>query len=335
MPMPRPFRSLALSTGLFAVLSAGCRATVGTTCSPEDLVRAREVVYAPDGSPAYAGQALIAASCGGSAVCHTSSDGARRFGAPADLVFDVGLVEGPDEDAEQTRLREAVLSLYRHRDAVYTSVVQGTMPPAGRGEVPDLREAASMYRRFAGPDDEVGVPLPTVQSPEGREILRNWLACGVPVVERSSAPSVLHPCVADADCPISGVCDTASGECAPVGDVVDCRVGVGLLPTWSSIHGEVIAPSCAVPGCHVGPTAFNGLDFADEARAYELLASGSTTLGECGGRLLTPGDADASYVFAKMEGALPSSCGSRMPPTGLCRSTLEVIRTWIEAGAPR
>jgi hypothetical protein len=331
----RAARPLAAGLGLVAALLGGCRATVGTTCSPEELLRAREVVYAPDGSPAYAGQALVVSSCGGSAVCHTSSDGARRFGAPADLVFDVVLVEGPDEDAEQARLRDAQRALYRHRDAVYTSVVNGTMPPAGRGDVPDLREAATMFRRYAGLDDAVGTPLPAVQSAEGREILRTWLACGVPLVERSSPPSVLHPCTADADCTISGRCVEDFGECAPIGDVVDCRVGEGLVPTWSSIHGEVIAPSCAVPGCHVGATAFNGLDFADEARAYELLVSGSTTLVSCGGPLLTPGDPAASYVFAKMEGALPSSCGSRMPPTGLCRSTLEVIRTWIEAGAPR
>jgi hypothetical protein len=146
---------------------------------------------------------------------------------------------------------------------------------------------------------------------------------------------VLHPCVVDADCPISGVCDEAVGECAPVGDVIDCRVGEGLEPTWASIHAEVIAPSCAIVGCHAGASAFNGLDFSDEARAYDLLAGGSTTVGACGGPLLTPGDPAGSYVFAKMEGALPSSCGSRMPPSGLCRSTLEVIRRWIEAGARR
>lgn len=318
----------ALCGAFWGALVGGCPATVGRDCDAEDLARARELVYAPDGSPAYAGQAMVVASCGGTAVCHTQTAGAQRFGAPADLDFDPVVVDGVDEAAEQRRLRDAVLNLYRHRDDVYTSVVNGTMPPSG-GPAPDLREAATSYRRYASATDIVGTPLPAVHTADGREILRNWLACGAPVVERT-APGPVMPCTSDEDCPLSNRCETELGECAPIGDVVGCRLGEGLVATWASIHEHVVGPACALGGCHDAGSEV--LDLSDEAEAYETLTAGAPT--QCDVRaFLVPGDAPGSYLGQKLTGTAP--CGGRMPPAGLCAPVRDVILSWIDAGAPR
>lgn len=63
-----------------------------------------------------------------------------------------------------------------------------------------------------------GESLPNVQTPEAQEILRNWLACGAPIVEATTAAPMA--CLADVDCPVTGICDSATSTCVEVGDVV-------------------------------------------------------------------------------------------------------------------
>jgi hypothetical protein len=308
---------------------AGCPATVGDAC---DLDEAREVVYAADGTPAYAGQALLVTSCGGGSYCHTQTPMAPRYGAPGDLVFDVLLVDGAvDEDDALRRLFRAQNAAYRHRDGVYASVVSGTMPPVGRPPVPDLREAASAFRRYTGPMDTTGTPLPLVQSEEGREILRNWLACGAPVVERTTEAD-LPTCERDADCAVTGVCLMDTGECRPVGDVVEVRP-TALEPTWTSIFVNVIRPSCASVGCHVGASAFNMLDLSDREMAYEALTTRDASTFCSERPYVTPGSSDPtmSVLLDKLQPT--PTCGGRMPPSGLSADVAMVIEEWVMLGA--
>ncbi|GAB4202045.1 MAG: hypothetical protein OHK0013_14840 [Sandaracinaceae bacterium] len=326
---PAPVRAWVTALAASAFPLAGCPPTVGDDC---DLDQAREVVYAADGTPAYAGQALLLTSCGGSSYCHTQTPMAPRFGAPGDLVFDTLLVDGAvDEDEALERLFRARSAAYRHRDGVYASVVTGTMPPAGRPPVPDLREAASAYRRYDGPMDRTGTPLPFVQSTEGREILRNWLACGAPVVERTTDAD-LPLCTTNADCPITGVCLLDTGECQPVGDVVEVRP-TALEPTWSSIFVNVIRPSCATTGCHVGASAFNMLDLSDRDMAYTALTTRDAS-SFCGERpYVTPGSTDVSMSVLLDKLQPTPTCGGRMPPSGLGAEVAMVVEEWVMRGA--
>jgi hypothetical protein len=326
---------LLVAGGLFtSALLSGCPATVGDTCTSEDLARARRVAYSSDGLPAYEGQALMITSCGGASYCHTqtpTSSTVPRYGAPADLDFDPLIVDGaPDEQEAQARLLAAVGAIHRHRDAVYASVVSGVMPPRGRPPVPDLREAAAAYRTYAGASDMTGTPLPAIQTTEGEEILRNWLACGSPVVERTSEPATILPCTQNSDCDVTRACDLDLGECRPVGDVV-ARRATELTPTWSSIHANVIRPSCATVGCHIGASSFNMLDLSDRAMAYEALTTRDATAG-CGMRsYVTAGDPSMSVLIDKIQ-VMPS-CGGRMPPSGLSAETVAVITEWVMNGA--
>ncbi len=325
--------SALLGTLLGSTLLAGCPARVGGVCSEADLDEARLVAYAADGMPAYEGQALLIASCGGASYCHTQTPDAPRFGAPGDLVFDVLPIDGAsDEVSAQRALLRATRSAYRHRDGIYASVVTETMPPAGRPPVPDLRAAAAAFVRADG------MPLPEIQSELGREILRNWLACGAPVVERTTAPSAAETCNDDADCPITGLCDplamgAASRECRPVGDIVAARP-IALEPTWTSIFANVIRPSCATVGCHAGATSANMLDLSNAADAYAALTTRDSS-ATCGSApYVTAGDPSGSALIDKLRPTQTLCAGSsRMPPSGLSAATVAVIEEWVMRGA--
>lgn len=329
--LPRSWcRDVVVSTvgAVLAVALAGCPATVGNRC---DMAEATRVAYASDGSPAYIGQALLITSCGGSSYCHTQTPMVPRFGAPADLVFDPLLVEGGDTTAAERRLLRALGTIHRHRDAIYASVVSGTMPPRGRPPVPDLREASAAYRTYAGASDTTGTPLPAIQTPEGAEMLRNWLACGSPMVERTE-PADPIPCTSNSQCVVTGACDLDLGECRPIGAVVPRRA-TALTPTWSSIHTNVVRPSCATTGCHVGASSFNMLDLSSREEAYVALTTRNAS-AVCGMRpYLTPGSGEPmmSVLLDKLQPT--PTCGGRMPPSGLSAEVVAVIRQWVENGA--
>src|SRR5579859_6806508 len=75
---------------LLLVSAPACSPTVGTAC---DETRARDVVYDPSGSPAYAGQSIMLTSCAsGGAFCHADM-AMHRYGAPAGMNFDVTLAD--------------------------------------------------------------------------------------------------------------------------------------------------------------------------------------------------------------------------------------------------
>lgn len=92
--------------------------------------------------------------------------------------------------------------------------------------------------------------------------------------------------------------------------------------TWAYLHAAIVVPSCATSSCH-GPLAKTaGLTLADRDSAYaELLAR----------RFVVPGD-PASTLLSLLEGQERT----RMPPDApLPAADVELVRLWIEAGAPR
>jgi hypothetical protein len=108
--------------------------------------------------------------------------------------------------------------------------------------------------------------------------------------------------------------------------------GSGLAPTLSSIQANVFSVSCAVPGCHGGANAQVGLRLdAGFSKGYlvNVPSSRSDSLIR-----VVPGDPNASFLIQKLEGTQP--LGDRMPLFGpyLPQSTIDVIRQWIQDGAP-
>lgn len=328
----------ALSLGVLACQAAACAPDLGAC----DSMRARRAAFVsepkagdPDardstgivGQPMFEGQALIASSCG-SGECHSSvADGAPRNGVPGGFDFDIGIAcdertgAAGCDPAQLGRLRLGRNTVYDRRHGIYESVLDGTMPP--REQAKAVRDQAPSFVR----DD--GTPLPGIDTPDGREILRNWLACRTPVVERAED---IRPPRAQGD-----YCgDGLSGDCVyttpRVVDVPD--------PSWPSIYAGVLVPLCV--GCHAaGPRDYrveSQIDLSTADVAYDQLV-GVTSIGAfCKNRGLThivAGDAAGSFFLAKL-GDSPV-CGVRMPLGGpyLPEEVLVPIRAWIDAGAAR
>ena len=107
----------------------------------------------------------------------------------------------------------------------------------------------------------------------------------------------------------------------------------GLQPSFASIQANVFSIDCAVPGCHGGASAQQGLRL-DAGFAYGNLVNIPSPRDPNLIRVI-PGDPDNSFIIHKLEGT--QTLGDRMPDGGpyLPQSTIDVIREWIANGAPQ
>ena len=148
-------------------------------CQPElgdcDQTAATVVYYVPDAEgnrvPAYGGQALMEVSCANDR-CHAAGTGDPQ-GVPAGFELDVRVALSPDE---LDRLRDSHARVVGNASDLWAEIESGRMPP-GEPVRSVIIGSALAY------ETEAGEPLPIVASPEATEMLRNWLACGAPVVE--------------------------------------------------------------------------------------------------------------------------------------------------------
>jgi hypothetical protein len=322
-------------------LTSACAPTVGSQC---DMTAAQTVVYnRSTGTPAFEGQSLMITSCAsGGSFCHTDT-AQQRFAAPHGMNFDPVLADSlrfgnagdPQTSLGTRHLLESRRAMIHFRNDIFAQVSSGAMPPRGIGDT----VTRIPYRRFTDESDTVGTPVPSIRSAEGREILRNWLACGAPVVERTTDPPADF-CSSDADCPLTA-CDPNPPspelhECLLVGYIFRRRTVV-TEPTWESIYGTVIADGCAIGGCHDAASAPNsgGLDMSSSALAYEQLVHGMAAFPTCGTTRVVPNDPDASFLVRKLDGsALDLDCGVSMPIGDILPdSQVQAIRQWIMDGA--
>jgi hypothetical protein len=306
-----------------SAIAMGCTSSVGECDQP----RALELAYDQDGVPAFAGQAIMIRDCGGGGFCHASGIAAEdRFGAPHGLDFDLrpastgsAFSTTEAENAAVARLEADRLRTLQLRDEVWAQVEAGLMPPSGdAGE----EYRSSVTASFEVVTDESGTelaPLPGLDTEDGRDILRNWLACGAPVVERTQERADREP----TENFVVPVCQR---------DCVDM--------TWPAIHEQVMQPSCATGRCHDDSEPAAQLDLsggalAAHARLLDAPARGALCAAETT-PMLSAGDADASLLWLKV--GLESAeqvCGSRMPLSGsaLSDQRLCAIREWIACGA--
>jgi hypothetical protein len=105
----------------------------------------------------------------------------------------------------------------------------------------------------------------------------------------------------------------------------------GLQPTLASIQAEVFSVNCAVPGCHGGAGAQQGLRLDPGFSAANLI--NVTSPQDLTLVRVIPGNPGGSFLIHKLEGT--QSVGFRMPSGGpyLPQSTIDVIRQWIQDGA--
>jgi len=107
----------------------------------------------------------------------------------------------------------------------------------------------------------------------------------------------------------------------------------GIAPTLASIQSNVFSVNCAVPGCHGGAGAQQGLRL-DPGFSYGNLIDVASPR-DANLIRVTPFNPDGSFIIQKLEGT--QTLGDRMPQGGpfLPQSTIDVIRQWIANGAPQ
>jgi hypothetical protein len=297
-----------------------------------------------DGRPMYEGQALIELHCANNGSCHSSGAfGSARHGAPFGLDFDVLLAceSGPSCDADDVaRLERSRDRIVGHRHAIADAIASGSMPPGAEARA--LRDVAGEYVRVPLGDQvshlEGRVALSTATGDrllprldrEGRRVLRNWLACGAPVIVSTSRDETA--------CPRPGLeCPGASADapciCAVASDVPPPD------PTFTSIFETVLRPLCGV-SCHgPGPESLlddNLLDLSDRALAYSELVGVEAAGVACAtmATRVVPGDPASSLLIQKLSLDTPA-CGVSMPLDRflLPAEYVDPIRTWITNGA--
>jgi hypothetical protein len=107
--------------------------------------------------------------------------------------------------------------------------------------------------------------------------------------------------------------------------------------TLSSVE-QITATNCAVPACHDGsPLQAPPMMDLRPGHVYANLV-GVLAMETCGGVRVVPGDAGVSYLFHKLHDDTPCD-GLQMPrcELGSCPipdCAIDVVRRWIEAGAP-
>ncbi len=358
-------RAAALLLGASsAFLLCACRADLGE-CDP---VAAQEVVFLDSGStasanngvPMYAGQALVHATCGTGQFCHSAgAQQGERYGVPMGLDFDLGYAcdEGPCEadDEGVARLVHNQRKVLEYARPILTSIENGRMPPGPIGA--DIAAQAGQFRYVhigqvnsytlydevvdcdsplasCAPGEttqQIPTPLvPAVGTRQGNEIVRNWLACGAPVIESTTASASTVP---------GKTCEGSS----VVGHAGYCVHRIVQPPEppeqrWSDIYEKVVYPFCG-EACHgEGTPNFideSQLDLSTAQVAYDSLVGREAQGDECAGlgQLIAPGDGANSIFVMKMEPDPP--CGDPMPSMGalLPDEVLDVIRAWIDAGA--
>jgi len=331
----RSFASLALAVASLATLNA-----CGTDLGPCDMTKATEVVYKRgpnrtgckvaagcDNSdtdptndqtlvtfylPYTSGQALAHSSCGNGGVCHSkAATGALRHGAPKGLDFDLAVTAGVVDTSAVLADPKGHDNLVEWIETSWTLIDDGSMPPGAIG-----RAVQSASKWFSDVNAALPAPteasLPTLSTPEGKEIMRNWLACGAPVVNGN----------------------VEAGQRGP--DEVP--------PTWDAIHEVLISGTCTQ--CHAfvaDPGANGALLLTDACASWKSLVDRAPSNGGmCGsfqGALVTPGNPDASLLMQKLDAdplASPSEvCGFPMPlfENRLSALDRDSIRAWITNGA--
>ncbi len=128
--------------------------------------------------------------------------------------------------------------------------------------------------------------------------------------------------------PVGGSISTA--QITAVRDWIDAGA---LVPTLESIQSNIFDARCVV--CHAGSSPSAGLNL-DDVALNATLVSIARPSNQGIEILVVAGDADSSFLVDKLEGNnLGGSRGARMPRSGayLDQVTIDVVRSWIDAGA--
>jgi hypothetical protein len=319
-PMPSAWWRLEIQESsrmrvAFCVVCVVLAAAVLSNCSTDfgtcNMPAATTVVYKEDGTPYYAGQALVDSSCA-HGVCHSASATAEsRKGAPHGLDFDLEPLTLQSTPGNIDALRKGVAKVRDEGGEIHGEINGGTMPPGAAG---DRTATLPKWKLEDGRDAN----LPGIGSDTGVSTVRNWLACGAPVV--SGVGKVA------ADVPPEALAIAGGGLVPP-------RDSGAIEANFNSLYTQVIGPKCAT--CHSPSGSWSYLNLSTADLAYTNMVSKAGPTVCASGNLITPGSVEKSLMYQKLLSDM--ACGQRMPQNGpyLAEDALKPMREWIIAGALR
>jgi hypothetical protein len=282
----------------FAALCSLAAMSAGVGACDEDLgacdeAAANELVYGRSGLVATKGQALTHDSCGQGSTCHSSAaKGESKHGVPADLLFD--MLPRPT----------GVNRILSQRDNMWDSVTSGQMPP---------KEYAVGDGDWRFDVDRLGMEkLPALSTDEGKGILRNWLACGAPVVVDTKIPSWSTkpaPVAATPSSEWTGLHQDLRLHCSN-GSCHNGSPSQATPPGWLTLPEGNARPAQTDAGAALSSGQISVPFGAGECEVYRWLMYGRDV---CQQRLVVGSDPSASGLVDKLENATPL-CGAPMPP---------------------
>lgn len=126
---------------------------------------------------------------------------------------------------------------------------------------------------------------------------------------------------------VLGGCGDDSGTSDASGDT-----GPTTPPsTLTEVEEQIFALSCAFSSCHSGANGASGLNLEGKTHARLVDVDANDAPGK---KLVVAGDPESSYLFEKCQA--DPAVGDAMPlggGTGLDAERLEMLRSWILAGA--
>lgn len=353
----KPIRALLALLVPISLFALGCTEDVG---SCDDPLRGRDTVVI-GGSIQYGGQAILNASC--TAGCHSSTaKGEARHGAPEGLDFDLQPIDEADatgtllKDADGNTvfkltsdqlhgLRARQRDVFEKRNAIWQQVKDGLMPPTGMfaafRKLVSIKDSSETNPCMSAKNGFMDITAKASQ-----DVLRNWLACSVPIVE-GTGPSVT---VKAGDNGAQGTAGYQYGVCdgttQPIGDggVADAGTSDGgpakdgggtPVVTLTQIYDPILVGTMCMT-CHPSLNPKNAtIDVSDIDTAYATLVTDKSV--KCNGKpYVTPGDPSKSWLYDVVTMDSPGCSTTRMPMgKTLTTSQTKLISDWITGGAMR
>ena len=140
--------------------------------------------------------------------------------------------------------------------------------------------------------------------------------------------------VANGQVTLTAEADDDAGNTGVSADVV-VTVQNAAPVTLSQLQTQIFTPTCAVSGCHSGPTSGilpTGMNLTSTANSFAALVNVPSL--QVALDRVEPGDPANSYLIRKLEGG-PDIALSQMPQGGpfLDQATINMVRQWISDGA--
>jgi hypothetical protein len=210
-------------------------------------------------------------------------------------------------------LRTRQQALYDRRNMIWELVKDFRMPPPAK-EFSVFRTLSQILSVSNDAPCEKGKAYKSLLSGESQEVLRNWLACGAPIVESNGEVVTKAQTAGQAGWQYPA-CEAPSGEC---GAASLETLLAGPLASCATCHPSVIAP-----------------DFTSAAKVVQTVVESDDEV--CNGKpYVTKGDPEQSYLYDLIAKDEPG-CGRDRMPQGmppLSEPEIAQVAAWITAGAP-